>query len=130
MYIGDPGIYTHSTACNIISSNLPGLTAAGGVISNGTQNVILYCLCNRSDVAVGPSIWYINGDQVTLTQDDGSSKPYYRDSVPSPMIIPSFVTPYDGTYRCASGSLTPADKIADSIILALPSMCNFRLLYT
>ena len=123
MHVGDPGQDTHSTACNIISSNIPGLTAAGGVISNGTQNVILYCICNRSNVAVGPSIWFINGDQVTLTQEDGSGKPYYRDNVPSPLIIPSFVSPYDGTYRCASGSL--GLKIADNIILALPSMCDY-----
>ena len=84
-----------------MSTSLPTVTAAGGVIASGTQNVILYCICNRSNIAVGPTYWYSNGVLVTVTEDDGSGNPYYRDNVPSPLIIPSFVAPHNGTYICA-----------------------------
>ena len=41
-------------------------------IPSGTQNVILYCICRRGNVAIGPARWYINGTQVTRTQASGS----------------------------------------------------------
>ena len=89
-------------SCNIISTNLPTVTTPGGVITNGTQNVILYCICVQENVAVGPTLWYFNGVQVTLTEDDESGAPYFRNNVPSPLIIPSFVTGNDGIYHCGS----------------------------
>ena len=89
-------------SCNIISTSLPTVTTPSGVITNGTQNVILYCVCMRENVAVGPAFWLFNGDQVTLTEDNGSGAPYSRDNVPSSLIIPSFVTGNNGTYRCES----------------------------
>ena len=102
------------------------MTAAGGVIANGTQNVILYCVCNRSDVAVGPTLWYFNGVQVTLTETvttDGN--PYYRNNVPSPLIIPSFVTGHDGNYSCGNPNINDISLHGDSIILTLPGVCSF-----
>ena len=121
IFIADPDI---QTSCNIISTSLPTVTAAGGVIANGTQNVILYCICNRSDVAVGPTLWYFNGVQVTLTGDNGSGDPYYRDNVPSPLIIPSFVTGHDGNYSCSNPNISDVSLHGDSIILTLPGKCG------
>ena len=89
-------------SCNIISTSLPTLTTPGGVITNGTQNVILYCVCVQDNVAVGPTTWFFNGVRVNRTEDDGSGAPYSRNNVPSPLIIPSFVTGNDGTYCCRS----------------------------
>ena len=100
--------------CNIISTSLPTLTTPGGVITNGTQNVILYCVCVQDNVAVGPTLWFFNGVRVNRTEDDGSGAPYSRNNVPSPLIIPSFVTGNGGTYRCGSvGNVipTPDDTI-------------------
>ena len=101
-------------SCNIISTSLPAVTIPGGVITSGTQNVILYCVCVQDNVAVGPTLWFFNGVRVNHTEDDGSSAPYSRNNVPSPLIIPSFVTGNDGTYHCGSeGNIipTPNDTI-------------------
>ena len=70
-------------------------------ILNGTQNVILYCICRRNnDVAVGPTTWFINGTAVTTTAS--GDNPYYRNNVPSPLIIPLFTATHAGTYGCGS----------------------------
>ena len=112
------GAPSNDRSCNIISTSLPTVTTPGGVITNGTQNVILYCICTIANVAVGPTRWYFNSDQVTLTEDDGSGAPYSRDNVPSPLIIPSFVTGNNGTYRCESdGNILPTSD--NMITLAL-----------
>ena len=109
--------------CNIYS---PSLTTNGGVmrIPSGTQNVILYCICRRNNVAVGPGTWLINSTtRVTRTTDDGSDNPYSRDNVPAPLIIPSFTATHVGTYTCTSdGDMVTMSNIA--IDLALPGMCN------
>ena len=98
------------------------MTAAGGVIPSGAQNVILYCVCTIDNIAVGPTEWFFNGTKVTLTEDDGSGAPYFRDNVPSPLIIPSFVTGNDGTYRCVSGrTIIPTSD--NMITLTLLGIC-------
>ena len=103
-------------SCDIISTSLPTLTTPGGVITDETQSVILYCVCEQENVAVGPTFWYFNGVQVNRTEDDGSGAPYSRNNVPSPLIIPSFVTGNYGTYRCGSGgNVIPSSD--DTIIL-------------
>ena len=123
-YTADPGRDNIQTSCNIISTSLPTVTAAGGMIPSGTQNVILYCICDRSNVALGPILWYFNGVQVNLTEDNGSGAPYYRDTVPSALIIPSFVTGYDGDYSCGNPNIDINDISlhGDTIILTLPGM--------
>ena len=52
---------------------------------------------------MGPTTWFINGTVITRTMASGDN-PYYRDNVPSPLIIPSFTATYAGTmsYGCAS----------------------------
>ena len=111
--------------CNITSTNLPTVTAAGGVIANGTQNVILYCICMRidSNIVVGGTGWFFNGVLITLTQDDGSGNPYSRDNVPSTLTIPSFVSPHDGNYSCgpAGYHFSSASMLGDDITLTLAS---------
>ena len=91
------------TTCNIASTNVINVTATGGVITIGTQNVIIYCLCARNGVtrSGGSGIrWYLNGTQITLTSADGTGNPYSRNVVPNQLIIPSFVYPYNGMYSC------------------------------
>ena len=108
--------------CNIVSTNLPTVTAAGGAIANGTQNVILYCICMwvNSMVTVGVTTWFFNGTPVTLTQDDGSGNPYSRDNVPSTLIIPFFAAPYDGNYSCTRWfSFSDVATLGDTITLSL-----------
>ena len=121
-YTADPGRDNIQTNCSIISTSLPTVTAAGGVIANGTQNVILYCICYRSDVALAPILWYFNDVQVTLTGDNGRGDPYYRDTAPSALIIPSFVTGHDGNYSCGNPNINDVSLHGDTIILTLPGM--------
>ena len=86
-------------------------------IPSGTQNVILYCICTRNNVAVGPTTWFIDGTTVTRTTADGSDNPYYRDNVPSPLIIPTFTSA--GTYGCGSASPNPPTAPSVTIDLAI-----------
>ena len=110
-------------SCNIISTSLPTVTTPGGVITDGTQNVILYCICTINNIAVGPTFWYYNDVRVNLTEDDGSGAPYFRNNVPSPLIIPFFVTGNDGTYRCGSEG-TVISTPDNAITLISLGMCN------
>ena len=122
LYVADPG---GNVYCSIVSTNLPTVTAAGGVIANGTQNVIFYCLCMRvnSIVTLGQTFWFLNGARINLTQDDGSGNPYFRDNVPSTLTIPSFVTPHDGNYSCAhNDDFNEVATLGDTITLTLPGM--------
>ena len=107
--------------CTIISTSLPTVTTPSGVITNGTQNVILYCICMEDNVAVGPTEWFLNNSQVTLTEDDGSGNPYARNNVPGPLIIPSFVTGTIGTYQCRSLTASVSSP-GDTITLTLLGM--------
>ena len=95
-------------------------------ISSGTQNVILYCICRRSNVAVGPTTWFINNSELTRTTADGNN-PYYRNNVPSPLIIPSFTATRAGTYRCISLDGTVSIDLAISrmyIIIVIYVYCG------
>ena len=96
------------------------MTSAGGVIANGTQNVIVYCICNRSNVAAGRPRWFLNGSRITLARDDGSGSPYVRDILPSTLIISSFVAPHNGIYSCGTTNrFSDISSSGDSITLAL-----------
>ena len=106
--------------CNINSTSLPTVTTSSGVIADGTEDMILYCICLTNNIAVGPTRWSFNNAQVTATQASGNN-PYYRNNVPSPLIIPLFGTGNVGTYRCQSEGSTSAP--GDSITLLLPGMC-------
>ena len=107
--------------CNIYS---PNFTTDGGMmrIPSGTQNVILYCICWRHNVAVGPSRWFMGSTEVTHTTASGNH-PYTRGSrsIPGPLIIPSFTTSHVGTYTCTSDGY---DVDTATIDLALAGMCN------
>ena len=86
-------------------------------ISSETQNVILYCICRRNNVAVGPTTWFINGTTVTTTAS--GDNPYYRNNVPSPLIIPTFNATHAGTYGCASLNNFGTDPTTPSVTIDL-----------
>ena len=108
---------TGSRTCRIYS---PSLTTAGAMIDipSRTQNMILYCICRRDNVAVGPTRWRINNNEVTRTTADGNN-PYFRNNVPSPLIIPSFNANHVGKYKCENAEGRAI------IYLAVSRMCNF-----
>ena len=108
--------------CTIYS---PNVTTNGVImdIPNGTQNVILYCICRRNNVAVGPATWFINGTTVTRTTAS-ENNPYTRDNVPSPLIIPSFTATYAGTYGCQNNFF--ASRVTIDLILS-GIVCYIRI---
>ena len=75
-------------------------------ILSGTQNVILYCICRRTNVAVGPTYWFINNTRVTDTTASGNN-PYSRDNVAAPLIVPLFTSTTAGTYGCSETTNRP-----------------------
>ena len=108
--------------CDIISTNVINVTATGGAITYGTQNVIIYCLCMRGQVAVGAggASWFVNSTRITRNQDDGSNHPYFKRSVPFQLIIPSFVNSHIGRYSCGpSSDFSDVSSRGDSIDLTL-----------
>ena len=118
-----------SSRCTIISTNIPTLTTAGGAsLLYGTQNVTIYCLSFRNNVISGTVQWFFpNGDPVR-TQDHEQyqpGSPYYRNVIPSQLIIPSFVNPYNGTYSCGpSTDINDVPQRGDTISLTLSGMCS------
>ena len=112
------GFYIY--VCTIYS---PSLTTHRGMmdIFSGTQNVILYCICRRNNVAVGPTYWFINGTRVTYTIAD-EDNPYSRDNVPASLIFPSFTSTSAGTYGCSKFTNTPFVTIN---LVAMSGMCNY-----
>ena len=114
---------TNQRTCNIISTSLPTLTTPSGVIADGTEDVILYCIClTNDDIAVGPTRWFINSSSTPIpdTSPNGNN-PYFRNNVPSPLIIPMFGASNVGTYRCGSDN-TIAAPDDDRITLTLACM--------
>ena len=95
-------------------------------IPNRTQNVIFYCICmrNASVAAVGPTTWFIGSSVLTTTADENGN-PYYRNNIPSPLIIPFFTATHAGTYGCGSGFVSMPSVTID---LAISCMCNFNSL--
>ena len=103
--------------CTIYS---PNVTTNGAMmhIPSGTQNVTLYCICRRNNVAVGPTTWFIDGAQVTRTTANVDN-PYTRKNVPSPLIIPLFTATRAGTYGCGSELPDPPTTPNVTIDLAI-----------
>ena len=124
------GANSVQTTCTIISTNLPTLTTDGGVIFNGTQNVIIYCLCMRNNVAVAGARWFFpNGTQVRTENHPytGPNDPYFRNIIPIPLVIRKFIHPYNGTYGCGPNSLFDyVSSHRDTINLTLAGMNNFN----
>ena len=117
------------STCTIFSTSLSTLTTDGGVIFNGTQNVIIYCLCMKIDV-IRPGVrWFFPDNTQVRTETNlatGPNDPYFRNIVPTPLIIREFVHPYNGTYSC--GPSTDFGRVlleGDTISLILASMINF-----
>ena len=93
--------------CTITPINPTTLTAAGGVLANGTVNVMIQCNCSNDDGTVVNRVrWYNpNGTRlVVITNSDYvAGTPYYSrepDDTNIALVIPTFNDTYDGTYHC------------------------------
>ena len=91
--------------CTITPINPTTLTAAGGVLANGTENVMIKCNCTDDDgTVVGRVRWY-DPDRTRLQIYNyyPAGTPYYRrapDYTSIILVIPTFNDSYNGTYTC------------------------------
>ena len=87
--------------CVVTPINPPTLTAAGGVLADGTENVIFQCNCG---IGAPNARWYgPNGDLVRTATSTRyvPGSPYRIDgNVNVPLVIPTFNDLYDGNYTC------------------------------
>ena len=124
IFTGPPWV---TRVCTIYSPN--GINSTMMIIPSGTQNVILYCICRRTNVAVGPTTWFIDGTAVTSTTASGDN-PYYRNNIPSPLIIPLFTATRAGTYGCGGLNNDGTEPTSPSVSIDLAisgmyiAMCN------
>jgi len=82
----------------------------------------------RDNAAVAGTRWFFpNRDQVRVKRLSGPNDPYYKNIVPSLLVIQKFVHPYNGTYSCGpSKFFNHVSSGGDTISLTLAGMCNFN----
>ena len=101
-------------SCTITPINPTTLTTAGGVLPNGTENVMIRCNCSEDDGSVITSIrWYKPDGSIVprigtnshiagaphITRPSGDS-----DNRNITLVIPTFNDSYDGNYICGRRS--------------------------
>ena len=107
-------------SCTVTPISPTTLTAAGGVLPNGTENVMIRCNCSEDDGTVITNIrWYKpDGNLVPRigTNSFIAGAPYLirpsgdSDNRNITLVIPTFNDSYDGNYMCgkrSSGNLVP-----------------------
>ena len=100
--------------CIVTPINPITLTATGGVLANGTENVMIQCNCTDDDgTVVEPLRWHdLNGTRLLLSEHRRyvAGTPYYRkepDNKNIVLVIPMFTDSYDGMYICGIKGLRP-----------------------
>ena len=94
--------------CTITPINPTTLTADGGVLASGTENVMIQCNCTDDDgTVIDPVRWY-DPDEIRLVDPDSNDymagTPHFSridgadDNII--LVIPTFNDSYDGTYTC------------------------------
>ena len=93
--------------CVVTPINSTSLTAGGGILANGTENVMIQCNCTDGDgMILEPITWYDPDGNRLLVRTHiryVPGTPYYN-RVPDDnniiLVIPTFTDPYDGIYTC------------------------------
>ena len=96
--------------CTITPINPTTLTAAGGVLASGTENVMIQCNCTGNDGTLARIRWY-DPDGTRLLVNTHKSyiagTSYYRrvpDDTNIILVIPTFDNSYNGMYTCGRRS--------------------------
>ena len=101
-------------SCTITPINPTTLTTAGGVLPNGTENVMIKCNCSDDDGSVITSVRWYGPDGSTVprigTNNFIAGTPHYTrasgdsDDRNVTLVIPTFNDSYDGNYTCGRRS--------------------------
>ena len=93
--------------CIVTPINLTTLTAAGGELAIGTENVMIQCNCTDDDGTIlGPIRWHDpDGTRLLLSEHRKyvPGTPYYRREPNDRnvvLVIPIFTDSFDGMYTC------------------------------
>ena len=85
--------------CTIRPEHPTTLTSTGGEIVNGTQNVLIKCICPRHR----KSRWFFpDGQKIRLRMHMPMNHPYFEN--PNKLIIPTFTHASNKTYACGSNA--------------------------
>ena len=106
--------------CTITPISPTTLTAAGGVLPNGTENVMIRCTCSEDDGSVITRIRWYGPDGIIVPRFDTAhyivGAPHHirasgdYDNRNITLVIPTFNDSYDGTYTCGrrDGNTNPS----------------------
>ena len=107
-------------SCTVTPINPITLTAAGGVLPNGTKNVMIRCTCSEDDGSVITTVQWFGPDGIIVprfdTGDFIAGAPHHirasgdTDNRNITLVIPTFNDSYDGNYICgraSTGNLVP-----------------------
>ena len=106
-------------SCTVTPISPTTLTAAGGVLPNGTKNVMIRCTCSEDDGSVITTVRWFGPDGIIPRSGTGDyipGAPHHiranggNDNRNVTLIIPTFNDSYDGNYTCgraSSGNLVP-----------------------
>jgi len=89
--------------CTINPRSPSNLTVTGGVLTDGTQNVMIGCECvDDKEKRVGDVRWFFPNTTVVARQSDAPDGAPYRNNNNrlQILVIPTFNDSYDGTYTC------------------------------
>ena len=112
--------------CTVTPLNPITLTAAGGVLVDGTENVMIQCNCSDDVGAVlQPIRWFDLKGNIILTTAHRryvTGTPYFDkrpDDTNVVLVIPTFNDSYDGTYTCGVGNDYPPGALNATVNLTI-----------
>ena len=112
--------------CTVTPLNPITLTAAGGVLVDGTENVTIQCNCSDGVGGVlQPIRWYdpdVTRLVATIHRKYVTGTPYMDrrpDDTNVVLVIPTFSNSYDGTYLCGVGNTYPPGVPNATILLTI-----------
>ena len=121
-------------SCTVTPINPTTLTTAGGILPNGTENVMIRCYCSDENGTVITSVrWYDpDGKRLFRFETDNyiAGTPHFTrvsGDTNNTLVIPTFNDSYDGNYTCGrrdSGSHIPPTVIVSLTIGGELIVCN------
>ena len=115
-----------SQICTITPTSPDGLDPTGGVIVDGTVNVMVECRCLVGDDDVPRTIRWFGPNMMTIfTQSNATDgDPYiipnnHSAGTPTTLVIPTFSYSTSGVYTCGIGDIYPPTGIVTITVMQI-----------